>query len=162
MRRKDNFYIGMKVLGDHPTYGKFRGTVIDKYIYEDDDGYDEETGRQIILRWHYIKVELPDGRILNVSDSYLKPSEVKTIKYMNYEYGEDDFKKDIYNLNIRNFTFDELVDVFENQKPVMIEVTDSYFNSDILQHVKGPHFVDALDFFQWRIVEKVNSITYQL
>jgi hypothetical protein len=72
--------------------------------------------------------------------------QVEVIETYDIEYTLEDFILDVQYYEIENLTYEELQDILENQKDVMITVNDYHHNDDGV-YVKGPHFVDAYEFF---------------
>ena len=73
--------------------------------------------------------------------------QLDVIETYDLDYTEADFLMDCELYNIENFTFDELCDVLENEKEVMITVTELHYNTDLEEWVNGPHMVEAGEFF---------------
>lgn len=73
MARLKQIYTGDRVVFDNTqTDEVMEGIVIDYYCYEDDDGYDEESGHQIILRWYSYKIEADNGQTYIVKERNVK------------------------------------------------------------------------------------------
>ena len=75
--------------------------------------------------------------------------EVEVIETYETEYSEADFEYDKKLYKIENLSYDELCDIFENNKEVFISVTESHFDPELDTWVDGPHMVDAIEFFSY-------------
>ena len=75
--------------------------------------------------------------------------QVEVIETYETEYSEADFEYDKNLYKIENLTYDELCDIFENNKEVFISVTESHFDPELDRWVDGPHMVDTIEFFSF-------------